>query len=83
MWRNRGSPAARNPAWRTAWYPRCAVCCCCCVLLLLLLLAVSELLALAQLVFMSYFAVPILKLTGAMFPPFRDMFEAGLDENRR
>jgi hypothetical protein len=32
---------------------------------------------------MSYFAMPVLNLTGSLFPPFRDMFGAGLDENKR
>lgn len=36
-----------------------------------------------QIVFMTYIALPVLRVTGSLFPMFRDMFEAGLDENRR
>jgi hypothetical protein len=32
---------------------------------------------------MVYIAVPVLSAAARMFPTFRDMFEAGLDENKR
>ena len=36
-----------------------------------------------QINFMVYIAVPILSAAARLFPTFRDMFEAGLDENKR
>jgi hypothetical protein len=38
---------------------------------------------LSQINFMVYIAVPILSAAARLFPTFRDMFEAGLDENKR
>jgi hypothetical protein len=32
---------------------------------------------------MTYVAMPILRIAGKVLPTFRDMFDAGLDENKR